>query len=542
MSWLVAGPHGNFPNNDDWIYAGGVKSIVTTGRFQIPGSNAFNFIPIHLAAMLCTMVGFSYPALRCVSIFFHILGVAGLYLSLRECRVSSGNAGILSSIYAFSPFLLNLSLSFMTDVPALAMCNWTIYFVLAAINRKSLRLFLVSMLALTAAMAIRQTSLVLLPPVLIAALLSLTQNRQRLLFLTSLMLPAVSFVLLQRWLADSSTTAAQGNSQYSQLLISAFSTITPLNLAETFSKAACYVGLFLLPITIPLFFALPFKKGGKLPLLLSSIFSTVLLATLINVQRLGSIMPYFLNLFFPPILGCYGLVGGVSVWKTVHVEKLTYFCDAMAVCWLFTLVFSVCGIKPDTTDQEELLLVSRRKIAIILILFCTAAGTYLQLLTSAFDRYLLAVLAPCIITLGPLWQRVCTIKLQVVSTVLSIAVAAYGVIAAMDVMNFSRSQLSAITFLEQRGISADRIDAGPAYTIPLGGAEFSKAFKQGIGWPESMRGKYSPGSIRWWPVISDEFIIASVTLEGYEVVRSFTYWSPLSWKNKTVYVLKSKGN
>ena len=531
--FIVAGPAGNFPVNDDWIYANAIKSIVTTGEFRIAGSNAFDFLPICCGSIVCGIAGFSYDALRCTSICFQLIGIAGIFYALKECKLKSLDAAILSSVYAFSPFLLNLSLSFMTDVPALALSNWTIFLTLAALNRRSLPHFLAAMLALTAAMSVRQTSLVLLPALLIAGLITLPTNKNRLCFLASMILPASSLVFLQKWLASAST-APGGHQEYTQLLVTALTNSNVLNVLEVLSKSCCYWGLFLAPITVPLFF-LVMRKGDRTLLAVSALASFAVLAVLINLQRLGSVMPYCLNLFYPPLLGSYGIVGGASGWKIAHLQTFTYVSSAAAFILVFVLPFCFLGKNSERERTGSTLLT----FTIAMMLASSVFGIYLQLLASNFDRYLLTALAPLIVSFGLLWCRLETKSIRFAACALSMALAVYGVVAAADVMNFSRTQARATKFLIDKGVNIACIDGGPAFVLPQDTINFSKTFKQGVGWPEKMRGKYSSGALRWWPILSDDYIISSIPIAGYDEYETFSYWSSLSWKNKPIYVLRA---
>jgi hypothetical protein len=48
VGWIamiaLANPIGDFPLNDDWIYAGSVKSMVEQGYFWIPGPSITNLL------------------------------------------------------------------------------------------------------------------------------------------------------------------------------------------------------------------------------------------------------------------------------------------------------------------------------------------------------------------------------------------------------------------------------------------------------------------------------------------------------------------
>lgn len=542
---LIAGPSGNFPVNDDWLYVRGVQSIVETGKFSIPASNAFDFIPVYLGAFVCKLFGFSYETLRYTSIGFHLFGITGLYMALKELKLSSRDSALLSAVYALNPFMINLSLSYMTDVPALAFANWAINAGVKAAKNKGLPAFLLALLALIAAMSVRQTSLVLLPPLIAAGLLSIPSIKQKLGFLlASITLPAVSFVLLQRWLLEASTVNSSGYGKFSQLILDSALSFSPTFIWEMLAKGACYMGLFLFPVTLVL------ANAKHKKLMCTALAATVLFAAipLANMQLHGAFMPYSLNLFMPPILGSYCVLGGADVWRPEHLKKFSYFSDMAALFCCFALTYSLLLIaffsnKEDNASSGKIsrtaLLKSAPNLYLFLTFVCVTGGLLVQLKASNFDRYYLMALAPYLVCLAPLWKIVQPAKSLILSAVMVLFLGAYGTLAAMDVMNFNRAQWTAISELESVGIKPTQIDGGPAYTMLLAGKKFSNAHKQGIGFPEELRGGKPRCYYRWWPVVREDYIIASCKLDEYHAAREHKFWSPLRWKWRTMYTLEA---
>jgi hypothetical protein len=67
--WIVisalVNPVGEFPLFDDWIHASAVKSILASGRFELPYVTAANvFVQAYWGALFCLPFGFSFTALR----------------------------------------------------------------------------------------------------------------------------------------------------------------------------------------------------------------------------------------------------------------------------------------------------------------------------------------------------------------------------------------------------------------------------------------------------------------------------------------------
>ena len=74
---------GDFPLNDDCVYALGVKSILQTGRFDLPGlvpSGPNVFAQAYWGALFCLPFGFSFTAPR-----FSTLALGGAVSSRSTC-------------------------------------------------------------------------------------------------------------------------------------------------------------------------------------------------------------------------------------------------------------------------------------------------------------------------------------------------------------------------------------------------------------------------------------------------------------------------
>ncbi|MBX9685607.1 MAG: glycosyltransferase family 39 protein [Candidatus Obscuribacterales bacterium] len=534
---LIANPSGNFPINDDRFYANAVRSIVETGVLTIEPSNAFDFIPIQLGAMVCKLFGFSYETLRFTTIAFHLFGISGLYFALKEFKLADFDAALLSSIYAFNPLLLNLSLTFMTDVPALALTNWSFFALIAGIKRQKSKFVIFSVIILSAAMSVRQTALFFLPAVIISGFLNSKNIKDRVLLLISVLIPLLAYFDLHQWFLQAQENSAS-YSNYSRLLFGALSIFTkPAVILTMTAKASAYFGLALAPATLLLFtkaWRKEFLKAAIISLLLSTF---MVFLPLLFLHAGGSFMPYSLNLFMPPVVGSYCLIGGVPTWSAEHLKNFTYVTDFLALSFAFCIFFSIFNKgNPESSnlkeEVEELVFISST-------LICAGAALVLQLSVSNFDRYYLLALSAFILCLAPAWKRLATGRIKILSLLLAIVMAAYATIAAADAMEFLRAQWQAIHRLEQSGIAAARIDGGPSHIQSLKIALFRITFRQGIGWPKRLRGGEERSDMRWWPVLSEDYIVATCDLNGYHRIAEIPYWSPLRLQSRKIFMLEA---
>ena len=120
--WIVmialVNPIDDFPLLDDWRYALGVKSILQTGRFELPCPEAPNvFAQAYWGSLFSLPFGFPFTALRFSTLMLGGAGISAFYLLLREIRGNSWIALLGGVTLAVNPLYFGLAQTFMTDVP-----------------------------------------------------------------------------------------------------------------------------------------------------------------------------------------------------------------------------------------------------------------------------------------------------------------------------------------------------------------------------------------------------------------------------------------
>ena len=115
-------PRGDFPLNDDWIYAKTVEGILETGTYEAnPYGDPTLIAQAYWGALFCDLFGYSYPVLRVSTLVLCLLGAWAAAHCARACGLPYGAALLSGGIFIANPFVLNLSYTFMTDVPFLAL-------------------------------------------------------------------------------------------------------------------------------------------------------------------------------------------------------------------------------------------------------------------------------------------------------------------------------------------------------------------------------------------------------------------------------------
>src|SRR5678815_3923696 len=117
---LLADPRGDFPLNDDWVYALAVKSVLETGSYQFPSPSSANVGPqIYWGALFCLPFGFSFTTLRLSTSVLGLGGAVVFYFLVRAVRGTRRTAVLCALALAANPVYFSLSNTFMTDVPFL---------------------------------------------------------------------------------------------------------------------------------------------------------------------------------------------------------------------------------------------------------------------------------------------------------------------------------------------------------------------------------------------------------------------------------------
>ncbi len=117
--WIVK-PWGDFPLNDDWVYARDCLFSARDGRLSLTRfESAWAFPQIIFGTFVARCYGFSHALFRTSG----ILALAGIVLVgdlyLRRLGLPWSDRLMIAAVYVFHPVTYLLSLSFMTDLPFL---------------------------------------------------------------------------------------------------------------------------------------------------------------------------------------------------------------------------------------------------------------------------------------------------------------------------------------------------------------------------------------------------------------------------------------
>lgn len=559
--WLFClcfiGVNGNFPLNDDWIYAEGVKHFLETGQMRLLACAPACLFHILAGAAACKITGFSYEVLRGVGVAWAVLGSFLMYGCCRELRANKLSSLLLTLCFSANPLYMCLAFSFMTDTPAVSLTLAYLYFLLRGINKNSEGQFALSTIALIAATCVRQNmGGMALVNLLVFALLAWRKRFSPTLLLGLVILPVVTAFLADKWMLSTNDFNSlyvwykgMAAKQVAKML-HAPSAVIPV-VIQVAGEICAYLGVFFLPAL--LCFLPTFKKFVFRNQSISAIWPVVCASALVfsfsKFIAEGRWMPFNQNLIRLPELGAHTVLGinlvalGIK-WR----QALTWLSGLSGIIFSVLILDAVqrtltmlwrelrskTHSRPVLTSKYKLLVSS---VAILAAFGFQFAFTCLQSTFSDLDRYYLfpgLVAVPCL-ALAWRYQRVRVIWFLAVPVLLCLS--AYSIAATQDLMAWNRARWSAIESLERNAISFEQIEGGAEYNYARDPMLFKSLILHDTWYELTHKGEPPRDAWRWWSVHSEDYIISFSPVPAYEQIATNKYWSALSG-NREILTLK----
>jgi hypothetical protein len=553
----IVSPMGNFPLNDDWIYSEAVRTFLQSKHFVLYG-DCCAACPVHIliGSAVSALFGFSYEALRFTSLTFGFAGVVSLYLILRELNISKMAALLSTLLFACNPIAINLLFSYMTDGSSAALVAIYMYAFVRGIRRNSTTAIACAGVALTAAVAVRQTNAAFVAANVVV-LLSLWFRRKHswAIVLWLIAMPLAAFAIADHMLLAAKTDTGYDWYKRSSTGIAGKIAAKPWKSAGKIDvllgAGACYLGLFL----APLFFAVPRRLIGTLvsharPIAVGLAVAVAIVGTAL-LQLIGRdhmLMPFCLNLLRVPSLGPLPLMG-INFYG-LHKNAAVAFTSISAVLAVVFVILTTVAISKvvaviwryvcdSLEDQTSTMSVPddrrfRRITALAFCFACTAISLSivgLQEWMGAMDRYYLIALAPCIVAVAMTLRWLKAKPLLWAQIPLLLLLAGYTIAAQKDYMEWNRVRWSGLRSLEARGIKPDDIDGGAEY--------FFLHHLTCTNERPDKRGAMPRRLWRWWPVAGEKYIVSFSPVPDYDLIETWHYWSALSFSKRNIYVLKA---
>jgi len=514
---LLTEPWGNFPLNDDWIYAYSVKSLLE-GKVLITNW-LINTSLIHIlsGALGCSLSGFSFETLRLTVLFWSAVSLVSTWFLVRQVGATLGLRVLTVLLIAINPLFFSLSNSFMTDITGLALSTVAVL-EFANFFRTKLQLhWWLALLALVLSVLTRQAMLV---TGLGFAITYIAFNKRSFknfaVAFSPLLISGVAFVMWQFFIERTfgPVFGVVADAQYFKQCLMGFPLILALQILSTFIKISFYLGGLMLPVCLvvaPWVFGSVDQKTRLFLLLLVAELSVMTAGASIWT---GLIMPLSDNVIFDTGLGPVLMDGaGPTLWskapKAVWVA-VTVFC-AIGASFLWTYlglfmrrIFMQVRAKKEIQNEDIICIF----LFNVLVIYVGAL-----LVHSFFDRYLIPCLPliPVILIRLAFQQPVQVVfhkRVFVSSAVIVLSVFAFYCIAGThDYFAWNRAKWQAIESVLKSGVEPINLDAG---------LEFNS-------WSTYTLQKPLPPYSSDCPPHNNLWLIATGPLKGFEVWRKYPF-------------------
>ena len=531
-------PIGNFPLNDDWVYAQAVQSLLDTGRYKFLSETSANVGPqIYWGALFCLPTGFSFTALRFSTLTLGLIGTLVLYSLVLEATQDRKLSTLAALCLVANPLYFSLSNTFMTDIPFVVVMLIASALLTQGLSRESRSYIVAGIITAFAAILIRQLGIVILFAYAAALLAKRGVSFRNAIFG---LLPILAGLAIhfgyQYWIT--STGRVPVLTIHSSVGVFIPDTDRLVDMLKTIAAGILYSGFFIAPFVAlyatferPKLHNLSRKSGTTLWISFAVVVMSF--SILLYAQRLlphkGNIMipagigpltlldTYVLNQNLPVITalgrvlwGALTLVALASIVYTVNLPLTAYGWHAKH------LLRNKPHSKPPNWNIVYFSMLGLSYLAILVLI----SGK-----VPIFDRYYIIFLPILILILSnasSLRKRVQGRISTAVSVSLIFASAIFSILATHDYLSFNRTRWAALNDLQRQGVSPSNID---------GGYEFNGIYTYD---PKYRR---QPGK-GWWWVVDDKYVIASGMLPNYSEVRRYSFQRWVLGTQSAIFVLR----
>lgn len=528
---LLINPVGDFPLNDDWSYGRAAMIIAKGGGFHPTDWTAMTLLTQALwGALFCLPFGFSFTALRASTLTLSFLCIMCTYLLLRN--ISNNRwIGLLGAMGVMAnPLYLSMSFTFMNDVPSMAFAIFSIYSLVRYLQTDQDWWYIIGIAWVIIGVLCRQvniyTALALPIPYLIRREFSLKALVRAFL---PIILGILALKLFEFWLTQTSVLPAH----YVAKSISFTKSILHpkfLVIYRNSMEILFYLGIFLFPLIIGGYGLRKVNSFGRGKALFTGIILLFFSAlSLSYIYKQGEIMPLSVNVLVKGGIGPH-LLHDTLILSLPHYPPLPH------KFWLGVTILGVVGGAIIISNLIFALIyifnpsVNKTAKAVILFLFlCAIIYSYPMVSRNFYDRYLISLIPLISIFIlvnnKPETSKTSNIFL-LFTGFLIITMMIFSTAATRDYLTWNRVRWQALNYLTQeRSIKPEKID---------GGFEFNSWHLYDSTFVQEPRSR--PKS--WWWVHEDEFMITMGHVDGYRVVKKYSYQRWLYPQKSHIYILR----
>jgi hypothetical protein len=554
LTALLVSPVGEFPLNDDWIYAKTVQRLLAEGHYRGHPYSAANLVAqSYWGALFCQLFGFSFTALRLSTLVLSCVGAWAVAQCGLALGLSSRLALLGAVVVAVNPIALMLSYSFMTEMPFLALSSLSGLFYLLYLRQPSpSRVFWGSLFAILS-FFVRQHGLIT-PIAFVVTLLVLSrQQRYRWTWRDSL-------IFVGLWLG-----AAGG---YRHLLaIQERGTPVLQNLNDRLFVAAmdglrhpfvglAYMGLLALPLVLGRLWQWGRRYDRRSPrqVALWMGFCVVslgvlglprLLAFVKTVVLSGSdgwlgLYPHRMPLLKGDSLFDLG-VGHIQLpdlnpMPVVQIQDWWWLPTIVAIGGAGFLFLNTGAVLRDNWQPQpnrELDAATAQRLFLVLWAWAALLSAYNPWRVAVFDRYLLPALIPFVLLLADEVSRFRSKGAIQVATLACVLIYGFSLAGLQDYLGWNRTAWQAQNrLLTEYKVAPESIRGVDPFNGIYNSEKHMQRYNTKDFWQANIAGK-GP-----W-VLDDQYVVASVEPRpGYQVLERDRYFSWLAARERTIVTFK----
>jgi hypothetical protein len=528
----VAGPIGEFPLNDDWSYSRAVHTLITHGRFELSDFTAMPLLTqMAWGALFCLPFGFSFTALRLSTVVLGLAGIIGTYALLRVFDVHRRMVLLGALLLVVNPLYFVLSLTYMTDVPFVALSSVSLACIASGVRNRSSARLAVGFAVAAGALLIRQLAIAIPLAFATAWLASVGLSRRSLLVAGA---PVVGGLAIlggyQLMLRITVGVPVLYNRSYDPILEAAAGDVfaAPGILVWRFLVQVLWIGLFTLPLSVVVA-AVRWRAGDAHQRRIAIAAGLVLICVLVAAVR----VPANATLLVGNVIFDFGV--GPPLLRDSYLLQLPHLPKAPQAFWLAVTAMAILGAAllvlhvVGSVSHLGWPWYQRDQFHVVLVI--AAASFYVGAggIAGFLDRYLIWLLPPLmasIVAAAPRPAIAPPRSATWLAGLLLVATGLFSLAGTHDYMAWNRVRWGALADLtEGLGVPSSHID---------GGFEFN-------GWYTYDRGYKQREGVSWWWVGSDDYVLSFGPVEGFTVFRQYPYPRWLTTGQGVILVLRKDG-
>lgn len=538
LTLALVPPAGEFPLNDDWVYAQAVKDWMETGHYTGHIFSTAAFVgQAWWGRLFCELFGFSFLSLRWSTLVLWLAGAWATSVAALAIGARPRVAALAGCLVIANPLMMNLGYTFMTDVPFVALMAISGLFYLHALSKPRWQWILLGSLAGAAALLTRQFA-VLIPVAFVLALCPWEvrwRQRASIPLIAALILPWAAAWGLLKMLPSH---AAEMGYAWNPGLLGDTMGERIFGGFKFYGVSMTYLGLFVLPL-IPGAMGYWFRhKEGKWQRRAIG-FALVMLPLAAAVcGSAPNRIPFLGNMIYDTGIGpmtMRGILMGSYLWRPVTMGGWRWvptFLSLLAAGWMLAGMIRWFVLIPG--DGRRPLRDARRQQQCFLMIWAVlmVASLYHPWVPVRFDRYLIGALVPVSLLMAMAPSRRGLGNTLVAWGILALLYA-FSVVCLQDYMAWNTTRWAmANRLMNEQGVPAEHIDGGYEFNGWLTSPYYIE--RQGAG------AFLNAGPMGWW-VVEDRYAISWLPRPGFSKVEEVPYGSWLAGDKGKLLLLKKKG-